>query len=133
MTITKNTGRQEVVSAYVEFTFAAIPTTATAYPALDLPVGAIVVGGDLTVTTAWDTGTTATLAIGDATVSNRYLAATDLKTAARTALVPTGFTHTSVDNVLKGLTALVGTAATAGAARLRVDYIVKGRTAFSQG
>lgn len=133
MAITKNTSRQEIVSAYVDFTYASVPDTATAYPALDLPVGAIVVGGDLTVTTAWNTGTTATLAIGDATTSNRYLAATDLKTAARTPLVPTGFTHTSAENILKALTALVGTAASAGAARLRVDYIVKGRSAFSQG
>lgn len=133
MAITKNSGRQEIVSAYVDFTFADIATTATAYPALDLPVGAIVVGGDLTVTTAWDTGTTGVLDVGDTTTANRYLNDANLKVAARTALVPTGFTHTGVDNILKVVPALVGTAATAGAARLRVDYIVKGRAAFSQG
>jgi hypothetical protein len=131
--LTKNSGRQEVISAIVDFTFADAPTTATAYDAIDLPVNAIVVGGDLVVTTAWNTATSATLAVGDVTTTNRYLAATDLKTVGRTPLVPTGFTHTSVENLLKGLTAFVGAAATAGAARLRVDYIVKGRARFSTG
>ena len=133
MAITKNAGRQEVISAYVEFTYASIGTTAVAVAALDLPVGAIVVGGDIVVTTAWNTGTSAVLDVGDATSANRYANDVDLKTAGRTALVPTGFTHTSADNVLKVLPVYVGTAATAGAARLRVDYIVKGRSAFSQG
>lgn len=133
MPIIKNSARQEVISAFVDFTFDDVPTTATAYAALGLPVNAIVVGGDLTVTTAWNTATTATLAIGDGTTADRYLGATNLKAAARTALVPTGFTHTSVQSDINATTAYVGAAATAGAARLRVDYIVKGRAAFSQG
>lgn len=134
MAITKNSGRQEVVSAYVDFTYADIPTTATAYAALDLPINAIVIGGDLVITTAWDTGTSATLDIGDAVDDDRYTAsAVDLKTAGRTALTLTGFTHSSANNGIKALTALAGTAATAGAARLTVQYVVKGRAAFSQG
>lgn len=133
MTITKNSARQEIVSAYVDFTFAQIPTTATAYAALDLPVGAIVVGGDVTVTVAWDTATSAVLDVGDVTTANRYANDVNLKALGRTALVPTGFIHTSVENVLKVLPVYVSTAATVGAARLRVDYIVRGRAAFSQG
>lgn len=133
MPITKQSARQQPIEAWVDFTYADIPTTATAYDALDLPVNAIVVGGDLVVTTAWNTATSATLAIGDATTGNRYLTATDLKTVGRTALVPTGFTHTSVENLIKGTTAFVGAAATAGAARLRVAYIVKGRAEFAHG
>lgn len=131
MPITKNPNRQELITAFVDFTFADIPTTATAYDALDLPVGAVVTGGDLVVTTAWNS-TTASLQIGDVTLASRYSGAVDLKTAARTALTPTGFTHTAVEKVLKGANIITGTA-TAGAARLSVTYYVKGRSAFSQG
>lgn len=134
MTITKNAGRQEIISAYVDITYDQIPTTATAYAALDLPVNAIVVGGDITVTTAFDTGTSATIDIGDVTDDDRYTAsAVNLKAAGRTALTLTGFVHTATQPVLNALGAYVGTAATAGAFTLRVDYIVKGRSAFSQG
>jgi hypothetical protein len=133
MAISKNKGRQGVISAFVEFEWDDVPTTATAYAAIDLPPGAIVVGGDLVITTAWNTATTATLAIGDATTGNRYLSATNAKSAARTALVPTGFEVTTTQPSITVTTAFDGTAATAGAARLRVDYIVKKRAAFSQG
>ena len=133
MSITKNSGRQELISAFVDFTFADIPTTATAYAALDIPVNAVVVSGDLVVTTAWDTQTTATLSVGDATTPTRYAATVDLKSAARTALTLTGFIHTNTNKVLNATTAFVGTAATVGAARLTVHYYVKGRVAFSQG
>lgn len=133
MPVTKNSARQGVISAFVDFTFADIPTTAIAYAAMDIPLNAIVVGGDLTVTTAWNTATTATLSVGDVTLATRYATTVDLKTAARTALTIAGFTHTNTEKVLNGTTAFVGAAATAGAARLRVDYIVKGRAAFSQG
>lgn len=133
MPITKNSGRQELIVATVDFTFADIPTTATAYEAMNLPVGAVVVGGDLVVTTAWNTATTATLSIGDVTLATRYGTTIDLKTAARTALTVTGFTTTSTQPVVNGTTAFVGTAATAGAARLTVTYFVKGRAAFAQG
>lgn len=131
MPITKNANRQELITAFVDFTFADIPTTATAYDALDLPVGAVVTGGDLVVTTAWNS-TTATFQVGDVTLASRYSAAVDLKTAARTALTVTGFTHTAVEKVLRGANIITGTA-TAGAARLTVTYFVKGRAAFSQG
>lgn len=131
MPITKNPNRQELITAFVDFTFADIPTTATAYDALDLPVGAVVTGGDLVVTTAWNS-TTASLQIGDVTLASRYSGAVDLKAAARTALTVTGFTHTAVEKVLKGANIITGTA-TAGAARLSVTYYVKGRSAFSQG
>lgn len=133
MPITKNSARQEVIAAHVDFTYADIPTTATAYAALGLPTNAVIVGGDLVVTTAWNTGTTATLAIGDVTTANRYGATIDLKTAARTALTLTGFVTTTTQKDVNVTPALSGTAATAGAARLTVLYIVKGRAAFTQG
>jgi hypothetical protein len=45
----------------------------------------------------------------------------------------TGFVHTAADNLLKVLPTYSGTAASAGAARVEVHYIVSGRAAFSQG
>lgn len=133
MPITKNSARQEVISAFVDFTFASIPTTAAVEAALNLPANAIVVGGDLTVTTAWNTATSAALAVGDVTTAARYLAAGDLKVVARTALTLTGFTTTTTQPVVNVTPTYVGAAATAGAARLMVNYTVKGRAAFSQG
>lgn len=133
MPIKKNDSRQEIILAYVDIGFADIPTTATAYEALGLPVGAVVVGGAIVVKTAFNTATSAVVAVGDVTTANRYAAAVDLKTAARTPLTLTGFTHSSVQNMLRATPTYVGAAATAGAARLEVQYYVEGRAAFTQG
>lgn len=133
MPITKNSGRQEVVASVQDIAFGDMTVTATAYPAVELPIGAIVVGGDIVVTTAFNTGTTATIVFGDATTANRYANNVDLKTAARTALTLTGHTHDSTTPTLRVTPTLAGAAATAGAARITVLYVVKGRAAFSQG
>lgn len=135
MPITKNSGRQELITATVDFAFGDVPTTATIYDALDLPVGAIVTGGDFVVTTAWNTGTTAAANIGDATLATRYGSGIDLKSAARTALTAAalGFIHTNTEKVLRFAPTYVGGAATAGAARLTVQYFVKNRSTFTQG
>lgn len=133
MPITKNSGRQEPTVASVDFTFADIPTTAQINAALDIPQNAIVTGGDLTVTTAWNTATTAALAVGDVTLGTRYAAAADLKTAGRTALTLTGFIHTNTQKEIVATPTYVGAAATAGAARLTVTYIVKERSAHAFG
>lgn len=133
MAITLNAGRQEVISAYIDVTYDDVPTTATAYEAFNLPVGAEIIAGELVVDTAWNTATTATFDLGDALDDDRYTAsAIDLKTAGRTALTLTGYVTLSTSNTLNWLGAYAGTAATAGAARVRIDYIVRGRAAFSQ-
>jgi len=134
MAIAKDSGRQEVIHADIPFTFATLGATAVAIEAIDLPVGAEIIGGDLIVDTAFDTGTTATFKFGDALDDDRYTAsAIDLKTAARTALTVTGYRALATSNKLKILPTYVGTAATAGAGRVRIQYIVDGRAAFSQG
>lgn len=133
MTIKKNDSRQEIIVAYVDIGFADVPTTATGYDALGLPVGAVVVGGAVVVKTAFNTATSAVLDVGDGATGNRYLNDVDLKTVGRTPLVPTGFTHSAVQNMLKVTPTYVGAAATAGAARLEVQYYVEGRSAFTQG
>ena len=64
MTITKKSGRQEVIAATADFTFADVADD-TYMPAVDLPSGAIVVGGHLAITTIFNSGTDDKFSIGD--------------------------------------------------------------------
>jgi hypothetical protein len=96
-----------------------------AVEAIALPDGAVVIGGEIVVSEAFDTATTHTLAVGDADVPARYLAATSIKAAGRTPLVPTG--HHSSKNLLLTLAA-TGAAPTAGKATVRVMYVILGRS-----
>lgn len=133
MPIKKLSGRQEPVLAYIDIGYADVTTYGTAEGAFDIPGNATLIGGDVVVKTAWNSATTATLKLGDATDDDRYTASPiDLKTAGRTALTLTGYKHT-VAEVLKALIAQTGTAATAGVARISIEYYVDGRSAFSQG
>lgn len=133
MAIKKKSGRQELIVAHLTIGFADIATYGTAEAAFDLPGNAVVVGGDIVVTTPWNSATTATLKLGDAADDDRYTAAAvDLKTAGRTELTVTGFKH-PVAEALKALVAQTGAAATAGSARISIQYYVEGRSAFSQG
>lgn len=132
MPITKNSARQELIVAWLDIGFADPTAYGTAENAFDLPANAILVDGDVVVKTAWNSATTATLKLGDAADDDRYTAsAIDLKTVGRTALTVTGFIHSA--EVLKALIAQTGAAATAGAARISIQYYVAGRAAFSQG
>ena len=137
MPIKKLSGRQEVIAATADFTFADV-TDATYMPAVDLPAGAIVVGGGLAITTIFNSATTDTFAIGDkdgaaAAVNTTYAATSaDITAAGNIPVVPTGKKYASpstVGVVWDG----TGAAPTAGAGRLTVLYIVDGRAAFSQG
>ena len=133
MPIKKNPARQELIAAHLTIGFADITAYGTAEAAIDLPGNAVLAGGDVTVLTPWNSATTATLKLGDATDDDRYTsAAIDLKTAGRTALTITGYKHT-VAEALKPLVAQTGTAATAGKARISILYYVEGRSAFTQG
>jgi hypothetical protein len=101
-------------------------TGAGPFDAIKLPKGARVVGGQLTVVTVSNDTGAATLAVGDSGSASRYLAATSIKTAARTALVPTGFTGIGEDIRIT----LVNTNgdATTGKVTLDVSYIIDGKS-----
>lgn len=132
MSIKKNAGRQELISASLLINFNDPTAYGTAESAIDLPGGAILVGGDVTVLTAWNSATSATLKLGDTADDDRYTGTPiDLKTAGRTALTLTGYKHT-VAEALKALLAQAGAAATAGQARISIQYYVLGRSAFTQ-
>ena len=100
------------------------------YDAILLPAGAVVQSGELVVETAFNDTTTLTAAIGDSASGNRYLAATSLKAAARTALVPTGYTSLG-DNIRVTIATATGDSV-AGKVTLRVTYVINGRQNESQ-
>lgn len=122
-------GRQYPLVAYQEFTLAEL-TSGSNVPAIKLPAGSIVTGGMVVITTAFNSGTTDGLDIGDGTLATRYASVSDalnaLSAGLYTALVPTGYQYTAVDTIDIKWTG-AGTAATTGAGYLLVEYITEGR------
>ena len=100
-------------------TFGSVYTDAVVCQAINLPEGSVIVGGELVVETAGVGPTAYTVALGDSASATRYLSATDLKTAARTALALTGF-RTSEN--LRLTIASTEANASAGKATVRVLY-----------
>ena len=121
MSITKDSNRQPRLVAMVEVGFADI-ATGVAAAAVELPGGAIVTGGAVTVITAFNSGTSDVLDVGDSVSANRYLNDFNIHAAGRTPLIPTGYVTPNVSDVSVTLTA-VGTAATAGSVRLEVANV----------
>jgi len=130
MPIKKNAGRQDLLVAYVDIALGDL-TAGTAQVAIDLPHGAVLVGGDAVVKTSFNAATTATLKVGDKGDDDRY-GSLDVKTVGSTALTMTGYKHNVGEPLLVSF-AQTGTAATTGQMRLAVQYYVEGRSAFSQG
>lgn len=114
-TVTDINGVQQTIATVGSYTVDAI----------NLPVGAIVIGGDVTTETAFTGSTAFNITVGDSAVSNRYLAATDKTTAARTALVPTGYVGLG-ENLRLVINPTVATV-TAGKLTVRLEYIVRNR------
>jgi len=125
MAITKDAGRQTTLVAVVDFTFATL-TSGSAEGAVDLPNGAVVTGGQLVVDTAFNSGTSDTISVGDGVTAARYESAQSVASTGAYPLTVTGYEYTAADAVDITLTS-VGAAATAGAGRLVVEYYVEGR------
>ena len=125
MAITKNGARQYGLWAEVDFALADLASGVAAL-AIDIPGNAVVVGGELVIRTVFNSGTSDTFIVGDDGVTNRYANAVNGQTAARTALTLTGYRYTAPNTIDVTWTA-VGTAATAGAGTLRVQYVIKDR------
>ena len=139
----KNRGLQYPLTA--EFTFSMADTfamtdgvtrafgaagAATIADVIALPPNAVVIGGDVTVEVVSNDSSTATVSVGDSGSATRYLGATSIKSAARTALTLTGYRGTGEDVRLTFANA--GGDATAGTVSVRVQYIVTGRTNETQ-
>lgn len=131
MAITKDVGRQEVIAAMLTVTLGTGNDIAVAgtYGAIDVPEGAVVVGGYINISDA--TTATVDIHLGDGVVTNRYLDNIDGAATGLTALTITGYEYPTADTI----DVLVDTAdpAAAGQFELVVLYVVNGRAAFSQG
>ena len=132
MSITKNSGRQELVAAYVDVALADL-ATGVAQVAIDLPIGAVVVEGEVIVTEAFNSTSTDVLDVGYAGTGNAYKNDANIHTTGLVALVPTGYQHTATTPAVKCTWVSGGGTPTTGAFRLAVRYFVAGRAAFSQG
>jgi hypothetical protein len=107
-------------------------TSGVGLPFCTLPIGARVLGGFCAITTAWDSGTSDSLEIGDATDPNEYLSALDAQSAVTTefslsnmfdaagAITPAIVAAT--DEILIEITS-AGTAATAGVGNAGILYV----------
>jgi hypothetical protein len=98
---------------------------AQAFDAIHLPNRARVIGGGLTVLTVGNDGGAQTLSVGDSGSATRYLGATNIKAAARTALVPTGFVGAGED--LRITLSNGNGDATAGKVSVDILYLIDGR------
>lgn len=105
-------------------TFGAVYTDAVVATAINLPEGAVIIGGEVVVETAGVGPTAYTVSLGDSSSATRYANAVDLKTAARTALTLTGYRST--ENLRLTIASTVANA-TAGSATVRVMYTIKNR------
>jgi len=105
-------------------TFGAVFGDAVVCQAINLPEGAVVVGGEVVVETAGVGPTAYTVSLGDSASATRYANAVNLLSAARTALTLTGF-RTS-ENIRLTIASTVANA-TAGKATVRVLYEIPNR------
>jgi hypothetical protein len=102
----------------------------TVVDAINLPTGAVVIGGEV-VTEKAVTGSTAyNVSVGDSGNATRYLSATDRVAAGRTALVPTGYVGNGEQ--IRVTVAPTVADATAGKVTVRVQYIVRNRVNETQ-
>jgi len=112
------------LAKFASFTFAVAAGTAL----FTLPNNAEIVGWMLNVTTAFNATTTNTLDVGVAGAQQQFAATLALGTAGQ---FVTGFVGTQLFTRLPGVTTVTvrynqtGTAATAGAANLLVEYIIR--------
>lgn len=95
------------------------------FPMFNIPQGAVVLGGDIIVETAYAGTTVATLSVGDSGSATKYASAVDVMTGARTALTLPAATTGGL-NVIGTLTMTVANA-TAGKVRVRIEYTIEGR------
>ena len=133
-------GAQPVMSAEFDFsfndtmkdvagvakTFGAVYTDAGVFEVINLPAGAVVIGGDLIVEDAGVGPTAYTAAVGTSGSAAAFLAATSLLAAARTPLTGLGLAAVDGKNVQLTIASSVADA-TAGKFRLRLEYVIDGR------
>ena len=107
-------------------TFGSVFTDAGTFEAINLPQGAVIIGGDLIVETAGAGPTAYTMSVGNSGSATAYLAATTLLSTGRTALTGLGLGSNDGKNLRVTIASTVANA-TAGKFRVRVEYVIDGR------
>jgi len=100
------------------------------FDGIPLPVGAQIVGGDLVIETAYVGTTAATITLGIAGSLTNILGSTSLMAAANTRtalLLTTALTSNAAGANVRATIAYTVANATAGKARVRLQYVVDGR------
>lgn len=109
-------------------TFGSVYTDAGTFEVINLPQGAVIIGGDLIVETQGAGPTVYTMSVGNSGSATAYLAATSLLSSSgtRTALTGLGLGSNDGKNVRVTIASTVANA-TAGKFRVRVEYVIDGR------
>ena len=102
----------------------------TVVDAINLPTGAIVIGGEVVTETAVTGATAYNVSVGDSVTAARYLAATNRVAAGRTPLVPTGYVGNGEQ--IRVTVAPTVADATAGKVTVRVQYVIRNRVNETQ-
>lgn len=121
-------GRQE--PQYAVFAVTPADLSAGNTHTVRLPVNALLLDLTVDTTTAFNSGTTATLSGGDGTTT--FVSAAAINSAGREAVTGLGKFYPS-GGVLTFTVAQTGTAATVGASYVAVKYVIAGREQFSYG
>ena len=105
------------------------------FDCLPMPVGAVIVGGELIIETAYAGSTAATITLGIAGTLTNILGSTSLMAAAqtRTALLLTSVLTCNAGLNVRATIAYTVANATAGKARVRLMYTIDGRAAENVG
>ena len=100
------------------------------FDCIPLPVGAVLVGGELIVDTAYAGSTAATITLGIAGALTTVLGSTSIMSAARTALLLTSSLQSAAAGAnIRATIAYTVANATAGKVRVRLMYTIDGRAA----
>ena len=127
MALTMNAGRQNLLYAVQAIDFATLGASGD-IDAIELPVGAMIVSGALSVSVASDDSSTATVSVGlSGTAVDTYLAATSVKSIADTPLTGGTLAPAATPITMTVTPAFAGGDATEGTARLVVAYVIDGR------
>jgi hypothetical protein len=131
MALTKDHGRQPVLSAKIPFTFNDL-TSGEITEAIDLPGGAYIVSGEVVITTAFDSATSDAIEVGLLSgATDDLLSSTSIAATGITAIVPFAGALAATDTVTIEWTQ-VGGGTSAGVGFLRVDYVIDGRATDTQ-
>ena len=150
MAITKDSGRQYPVVARLVVGYAdgkGVFDDGTQTEAIDVPAGAIVIGGYVRVNTVFNSTSSDALIVGDGVDPNRYIATCDLQSLGHyhfimgdvltanttSATVGPGYKYPASDTIDITWTAGTANTATTGEFELVVSYLIDGKAHENQG